>query len=218
MRSKLRPRLTFANVTSVIALFFAVGGGGFALASHLRVLSSDIVDGQVTNPDLAQQAVNTGKIKDGAVGNADLAPSSVGTGKVGDASLLAADFAGGQLPRGAFEFYVHVPDGTANHNLVPPVNGIRLGGSCYAGVGVSFETLSGGGTSLTLSGIQTDDGVLANDHDSGISFRAYYADTTQDYDGLVRGPGGKWTHFDVGRYNGGTGGCNFWGLVTPPSN
>ena len=29
---------------------------------------------------------------------------------------------------------------------------------------------------------------------------------------------GKWTSFQIGSYNGGNAGCNFWGLVTPPLN
>jgi hypothetical protein len=52
---RFHPRLTFANVVSVIALFVALGGGAYA-AFHLpknSVRSKNIVNGQVKKPDLA---------------------------------------------------------------------------------------------------------------------------------------------------------------------
>ena len=55
MLRRFRPRLTFANVVSVIALFVALGGGAYA-AFHLpknSVRSKNIVNGQVKKPDLA---------------------------------------------------------------------------------------------------------------------------------------------------------------------
>lgn len=52
MLYKLRSRLTYANVTASIALFVALGGTG-AWATHEVILSSDIVNGEVKTPDLA---------------------------------------------------------------------------------------------------------------------------------------------------------------------
>ena len=93
MRRKLRPRLTYANVASSIALFVAVGGGtAFAVVAANQVNSDSIIDGQVKKEDLAKDSVGTAKViddsltsddvKDGEVRNEDLAQDSVGTGKI----------------------------------------------------------------------------------------------------------------------------------------
>jgi hypothetical protein len=53
---RFRPRLTFANVVSVIALFLALGGGAYA-AFHLpknSVRSKNIVNGQVLGKDVKE--------------------------------------------------------------------------------------------------------------------------------------------------------------------
>lgn len=68
-----RERLTFANVTSLLALFVALGGTGYAATS----------------------------LPANSVGNAQLKADAVGSGKVRDGSLKAKDFADGQLPAGA---------------------------------------------------------------------------------------------------------------------
>ncbi len=82
MFGKLLSRLTYANVVSSLALFLALGGGGVALASHLRVFSSDIVDQNVRNADLATNAIGTTNIADGQVRNADIASSAITHGKI----------------------------------------------------------------------------------------------------------------------------------------
>jgi hypothetical protein len=68
----MRPKLTFANVISCLALFLALGGTAFA-ATHLD-----------------KNSVGTKQLKANSVTNA----------KVKDGSLLAQDFKTGQLPKG----------------------------------------------------------------------------------------------------------------------
>lgn len=83
MKSKLRERLTFANVVSVVALLFALGLGSAWAATELgknSVKSKQIAPGQVMNSDLGNDAVTSPKVADG--------------------SLLGSDFAPGQLPQG----------------------------------------------------------------------------------------------------------------------
>jgi hypothetical protein len=99
MLSKLRPRLTYANVVSTLCLFLVVAGGTAYAAD--TVFSTDIVDGEVKTADLANAAVTNGKLKADSVttgkvaadtlGAADLAPGSVGTSEVTDNSLTGAD-------------------------------------------------------------------------------------------------------------------------------
>ncbi len=78
-----RARLTYANVVSSIALFFALGIGGAWAATELSknsVKSKHIAKGQVKRSDIAKNAVNSSKVAEG--------------------SLLGSDFAAGQLPAG----------------------------------------------------------------------------------------------------------------------
>jgi len=82
-------RVTYANVTSTLALFLALSTGTAYAAD--TIFSTDIVDGEVKNPDLASNAVTTGKIGSGQVRVADLGAGAVSTDKVLDGSLNGAD-------------------------------------------------------------------------------------------------------------------------------
>jgi hypothetical protein len=83
--AKLRTRLTFANVVSVIALFVALGGSSYAA---LTVTGKTVKNSSLTGKDLKNNSV-TGKDVKG-----------LASGDVVDRSLLAKDFEAGQLPSG----------------------------------------------------------------------------------------------------------------------
>src|SRR5438105_4431074 len=99
MLKRLRSRLTYANVASSLALLLALSTGTAYAAN--TVFSSDIVDGEVKTPDLANLGVTVGKLANGAVTtqklanlavtNGKLALNSVGSGRVIDETLTAAD-------------------------------------------------------------------------------------------------------------------------------
>jgi hypothetical protein len=72
MKQRLRPKLSYANVTASIALFFALCGGAYAATA------------------LPNNSVGTPQLKKGAVTGA----------KVKKGSLLASNFKAGQLPAG----------------------------------------------------------------------------------------------------------------------
>lgn len=79
-------RLTYANVTSTLALVIAMSGGAAYAANTIR--STDIVDGEVKTNDLASNAVTTAKVRNESLTAPDIAPSGVG------ASELATDSVG----------------------------------------------------------------------------------------------------------------------------
>ena len=87
MLSRLRKRLTYANVIATVALFMALGGVSYAatIAAKNSVRSSSIKNGQVKTADLAKNAVNSSKVKDGSLTGAD-----VKDGSLGGADLSAA--------------------------------------------------------------------------------------------------------------------------------
>jgi hypothetical protein len=84
---KLRARLTYGNVVATIALFIALATGGAYAANTIR--STDIVDGEVKTPDLANSAVTGAKVANGSLLIQDLAPVArdscpAGTSRFGD--------------------------------------------------------------------------------------------------------------------------------------
>jgi hypothetical protein len=85
----MRPRITFANVVSVIALFVALGGT--AIATHPggqnTISTADIMNGEVKVADIGQGAVATDEIANGQVKAAD----------IGDGEVRSADIGAGQV-------------------------------------------------------------------------------------------------------------------------
>ena len=79
---RIRSRLTFANVMSVIALFIALGGTGYAAIT------------------LPNNSVGLKQIKKNGVGAAEIRKNAVRSGEVKNRALRAVDFAVGQLPAG----------------------------------------------------------------------------------------------------------------------
>jgi hypothetical protein len=92
MGSRLRSHLRH-NLVAYVALFFALGATSAYAAN--TVFSSDIVDGEVKNPDIAPNAVGTGKLADGGVRTADVLdktwvpPTSVSTPSRATSSIPA---------------------------------------------------------------------------------------------------------------------------------
>jgi hypothetical protein len=101
MFARARRFFTFANVVASLALFVALGTGTAYAAN--TVFSTDIVDGQVKTPDLADSAVTnvkiapsavgSGRILDGSIANVDIAAGAIQSNSVLDESLTSADLA-----------------------------------------------------------------------------------------------------------------------------
>ena len=89
----VRGRLTFANVSSALALALVLGGGT-AYAAGL-VGTDDIKKGAVTTPKIAKNAVRSAKIKNGTVKPADLAVPPVTDAVVRTAVITFTSFPGG---------------------------------------------------------------------------------------------------------------------------
>jgi hypothetical protein len=110
--SKLRARLTYANVMATVAVFLALGGSSYAA---FTVTGNDVKDSSLTGKDIRNSSL-TGK---------DVKSSSLTTSDVRNSSLLAADFKSGQLPAG--------PKGEPATRLWASING---NGTLRAGRGV----------------------------------------------------------------------------------
>ena len=94
--SRLRARLSFANVVSVIALFIALGGTGYAAI----VLPAN----SVGTPQLKKDSVTAAKVKDGTLKAADFARGQLKEGSQGPAGPRgAAGPAGPAGPAGTID-------------------------------------------------------------------------------------------------------------------
>jgi hypothetical protein len=99
MKPPLRRHVSFANITSVMALMIALGGTSYAAIK------------------IPKNSVGSAQIKKGGVAASDLRTDAVTATSVKNGSLQAADFASGQLPAG--------PRGATGAPGAPGAQGIR---------------------------------------------------------------------------------------------
>jgi hypothetical protein len=78
---RLRPRITYANVVSTLALVLALGGGAVYAASKLpknSVRSPQIKNRQVKRQDIAGGSINSGKVSNDSLTGKDIQESTLG--------------------------------------------------------------------------------------------------------------------------------------------
>jgi hypothetical protein len=94
-----RPRLTYANVVSTLALFLVLSGGAAFAAAKIRssdlapgaVHTSDVFKRAITSGKLAVGAVRTNQIVDGAVGSKQIGNGAVGSKQIGTAAVAPSN-------------------------------------------------------------------------------------------------------------------------------
>lgn len=115
MLSRIRDRLSYANVMATIAVFLALGGTTWA--NHEEIFSNDIVNDEVKSVDVRDDSLNGG-----GLAAQDLRPSSVGFSELDPDAFAAPDIAteGGsdyEIPANAIQGS-EVTDGTITGNDV----------------------------------------------------------------------------------------------------
>jgi len=103
-----------AFVIACVALFVSLGSGAAYAAN--TIFSTDIVDGEVKTPDLADQGVTTQKI----------AFNSIGTGRIIDNTLTSADIKGADIKGGISLSSNAVPNGRCKDFAIA-VGGAKTG-------------------------------------------------------------------------------------------
>jgi hypothetical protein len=101
MFRKLRSRLTYANVTASLALFFALGGvAAYAdnefTGANIKdgsLTGADVFDNTISGNDITNNSLTTTDIKDFSLGNGDFLTGSVDSRAATDNSLTGADIA-----------------------------------------------------------------------------------------------------------------------------
>jgi hypothetical protein len=92
---KLRGKLSFANITSFLALFVALSATSYAAIKFPAnsVGTKQIKTGAVTKAKLGKRAVDGSKVVPGSLTGTDIAPHSLTGSKVVPGSLTGADIA-----------------------------------------------------------------------------------------------------------------------------
>lgn len=96
----MKPRLTYANVTSTIALFIALTGATAYAASKLpdrSVGEFQLRPGAVTAEKLRKNAVTAPKIKEGAIKQGKIANSSITAAKLTQGSVAGSSLQEGSV-------------------------------------------------------------------------------------------------------------------------
>jgi hypothetical protein len=162
----MRKRLTFANVVSSLALFFALTAGSYAAI----VLPADSVGTRqlrgsaVTPAKLARGAVTRGKVAPASIMTDDIAPGAVTGSRVAAGSLTGADINMATLGKVPSASVADSASAVAREvtavapGMSAPGVGTTVTASCAAGL-----TVVGGGASLS-----SEDTEIVNDsHPSG---------------------------------------------------
>jgi hypothetical protein len=109
-----KPRLTYANIVSTLALFLALGGGAAYAAS--KVSSGDLAAGAVRTSDVFKRAITSGKlavgavrsnqIVDGAIGSKQLADGAIGAKQIANAAIGSKQIGAAAVAPSNLEFPV----------------------------------------------------------------------------------------------------------------
>lgn len=110
MLNRIKPRLTYANVVSSIALFAVLGGGAYAgidrkrfrrgTSRSRRSAPASSKPKAVGTGKLKRRAVGTGKLKDGAVANPKIIDGAVTAAKLGTGQVTTSKIATGAVTEG----------------------------------------------------------------------------------------------------------------------
>jgi hypothetical protein len=84
-----RPRLTYANVVSTLALFLVLSGGTAFAAAKIR--SGDLAPGAVHTSDVFKRAISSGKLAVGAVRTNQIVDGAVGSKQIGTAAVAPSN-------------------------------------------------------------------------------------------------------------------------------
>jgi len=144
MPKRLRPRITFANVVSCLALFVAIGGSAYAAKQLPKnsVGSPQIKKNAVKTGDIARNAVKVGKLAKEAVKAGKLAKNAVPTNRLRDNAVTGDKVNESTLGT--------VPSAQTSNSIVPPEGWHEIGAPGEPGFenswvnvppsGLSFET------------------------------------------------------------------------------
>ena len=189
--NRIRGKLTFANVMSVIAVFLALSGVGYAAFK------------------LPKNSVGPKQIRNGAVNEAKLSASA-------KAAMKGPKGDQGPPGPGATSFTTTLNQGTALTPIATAPNGLTISGSCLTGPSLVGLKIAAGGNNLQASGTVSN-GITVSSDDTGNSpvGGMQTADPTNaDFGVIARDKTvGPFARIDVHGHFGSP--CTYWGMITP---
>jgi hypothetical protein len=216
MRSILK-RLFRRHATAVayLALFVALGGSAYAAVT---VTGKNIKDATITGRDIKNQSVGTNKLSAATVRALAGERGPAGPqGPAGDRGPAGRNGVKGDPGPGAVQFHIHADPGSVSA-ASPTVAGLSARILCTTPSGptkVRVQLLSATGQ-LEVSGSKAEDSALVGSTALTVSYDEAGGETSAGIDAIARQlPSGKWTSFQLGSYDRGAQGCDFWGVITP---
>jgi hypothetical protein len=225
-----RPRLSYANVLSTIAVFLALGGGAYAAASSIPG-PDGVIHGCYAKKKGNLRLIATGRRcskRENAIAFNQQGPRGLSGGRGatgsrgptgGTGSLGATGAKGEQGPQGpgASTFTATLTSGAPKTALATLANGVTLSGQCSGTeVELKIET-AGPATHLQISGTSTKTALGLTPVDgNNVASTATVADASSaDFAVLARDSTiGKFARIDAhGSFAAST--CTFWGMVIP---
>jgi hypothetical protein len=221
-----RPRLSYANVLSTIAVFLALGGGAYAAASSIPG-PDGVIHGCYAKKKGNLRLIATGRRcskRENAIAFNQQGPRGLSGGRGatgsrgptgGTGSPGAKGEQGPQGP-GASTFTATLTSGAPKTALATLANGVIVSGQCSGTeVELNIET-AGPGTHLQISGTFTKAAALTPVDGNNVASTATVADAgSADFAVLARDSTiGKFARIDAhGSFAAST--CTFWGMVIP---
>lgn len=205
MLARLRPRLSFANVTALLALVLAAGGAAFAAAG--LVDGKGQIHGCVKSKNgelrVVKKGTKCGKGQTKLVWSQKGRPGTPGkTGKTG--------------PQGPGARSLNLVYNEAAEKTVDASSGLKVDVSCGALATITLRPV--GTTGFVLAhGFSSTNGGSPNTIDDSAASEGVATNQTGTISVIARASDAtKWTKFDLGASRDGSI-CEFRGLITPPS-
>ena len=172
----MRKRLTFANVTSMLALFFALSGASYAAVvlpagsvgpRQLRgnaVTAAKLAPHAVHSRSIAASAITNRNIAPGAITNRDIAPGAITNRSVAPGAITGADIqlnTLGKVPTAQTASEATVADAAT----VARVKTVTLAATAAAGVTTAATATCDPGLSVVGGGasLSSEDNQFVND-------------------------------------------------------
>lgn len=179
--------LTFANVTSALALAVALGGTSYAATQLPKnsVGTAQIQNGAVSTPKLHDNAVTGSKIKNGSVGVADIAAQA--------------------LPPGTISIENEYPFVSFKQIEILTLRNLQFTVQCQALSGspadATLKITSTKGEPLTINAVRLISGqsqVIAGQSDDVLQVYNFAGQPSSGFIGRVRSGFGPWVSLNIG--------------------
>lgn len=117
---KNKPRFTYSNVVSTLALFLALSGGVAFAASKVR--AGNIAPGAVRSAAVFKRAITSGKIAVGAVRSNQIADGAVSAKQIGNGAVGSQQIGSGAVAPSNLQFPVFFPASPTGGSAPVPGN------------------------------------------------------------------------------------------------